>query len=140
MINNAGIAPHRGLDELTEADFDRTIAVNLKSAFLCTQAALAHMRANRWGRMCTKAACVHRKADLRFTAMVRSKSASVRSSRPRYGAMPALLINTSTPSSWRSMAAIIAATAAASDTSARIAIALRPSLWIASTTASALCA
>src|SRR6516225_4583599 len=42
LINNAGIALHRGLDELTEADFDRTIAVNLKSAFLCTQAALAH--------------------------------------------------------------------------------------------------
>ena len=51
LINNAGIAPHRGLDELTEADFDRTIAVNLKSAFLCTQAALVHMRANRWGRI-----------------------------------------------------------------------------------------
>jgi 3-oxoacyl-[acyl-carrier protein] reductase len=51
LINNAGIALHRGLDELTEADFDRTIAVNLKSAFLCTQAALTRMRANRWGRI-----------------------------------------------------------------------------------------
>ena len=51
LINNAGIAPYRGLDDLTEADFDRTIAVNLKSAFLCTQAALVHMRANRWGRI-----------------------------------------------------------------------------------------
>ena len=51
LINNAGIAPHRSLDELTEGDFDRTIAVNLKSAFLCTQAALVHMRANRWGRI-----------------------------------------------------------------------------------------
>lgn len=51
LINNAGIALHRGLDDLTEADFDRTIAVNLKSAFLCAQAALVHMRANRWGRI-----------------------------------------------------------------------------------------
>ena len=51
LISNAGIALHRGLDELTEADFDRTIAVNLKSAFLCTQAALTGMRANRWGRI-----------------------------------------------------------------------------------------
>jgi 3-oxoacyl-[acyl-carrier protein] reductase len=51
LINNAGIALHRGLDELTEADFDRTIAVNLKSAFLCTQAVLPHMRAQRWGRI-----------------------------------------------------------------------------------------
>jgi 3-oxoacyl-[acyl-carrier protein] reductase len=51
LINNAGIALRRGLDDLTEADFDRTIAVNLKSAFLCTQAVLPGMRAKRWGRI-----------------------------------------------------------------------------------------
>jgi 3-oxoacyl-[acyl-carrier protein] reductase len=51
LVNNAGVALHRGLDELSEADFDRTIAVNLKSAFLCTQAVLPHMRAQRWGRI-----------------------------------------------------------------------------------------
>jgi 3-oxoacyl-[acyl-carrier protein] reductase len=51
LVNNAGVAVQRGLDDLTEADFDRTIAVNLKSAFLCTQAVLAGMRARRWGRI-----------------------------------------------------------------------------------------
>lgn len=51
LINNAGIALRRGLDDLTEAEFDRTIAVNLKSAFLCTQAVLPAMRARRWGRI-----------------------------------------------------------------------------------------
>jgi 3-oxoacyl-[acyl-carrier protein] reductase len=51
LVNNAGIAIRRGLDDLTEADFDRTIAVNLKSAFLCIQAVLPHMRARRWGRI-----------------------------------------------------------------------------------------
>jgi 3-oxoacyl-[acyl-carrier protein] reductase len=51
LVNNAGIAPIRGIDDLTEADFDQTIAVNLKSAFLCTQAVLPHMRAQRWGRI-----------------------------------------------------------------------------------------
>jgi 3-oxoacyl-[acyl-carrier protein] reductase len=51
LVNNAGIAPVRGLDDLAEADFDRTIAVNLKSAFLCTQAVLPAMRARRWGRI-----------------------------------------------------------------------------------------
>ncbi len=51
LINNAGIALRRGLDDLTEAEFDRTIAVNLKSAFLCAQAVLPGMRARRWGRI-----------------------------------------------------------------------------------------
>jgi 3-oxoacyl-[acyl-carrier protein] reductase len=51
LVNNAGIAITRGIDDLTEADFDRTILVNLKSAFLCTQAALPSMRAHKWGRI-----------------------------------------------------------------------------------------
>ncbi|WP_149541304.1 SDR family NAD(P)-dependent oxidoreductase [Siccirubricoccus phaeus] len=51
LINNAGVALIRGIDDLTEADFDATIAVNLKSAFLCTQAVLPHMRAQGWGRI-----------------------------------------------------------------------------------------
>jgi 3-oxoacyl-[acyl-carrier protein] reductase len=51
LVNNAGIALVRGVDDLTEDDFDRTIAVNLKSAFLCTQAVLPAMRARKWGRI-----------------------------------------------------------------------------------------
>lgn len=51
LVNNAGIAVRRGLDDLTEEDFDRTLAVNLKSAFLCTQAVVAGMRARGWGRI-----------------------------------------------------------------------------------------
>lgn len=51
LINNAGIAITRGIDDLSEADFDRTIATNLKSVFLCTQAVLPMMRAQKWGRI-----------------------------------------------------------------------------------------
>ena len=51
LVNNAGIAIVRGIDELGESDFDRTILVNLKSAFLCTQAVLPAMRARKWGRI-----------------------------------------------------------------------------------------
>lgn len=51
LVNNAGIAPVRGLDELSEAEFDETLAVNLKSAFLCTQAVLPGMRSRHWGRI-----------------------------------------------------------------------------------------
>jgi 3-oxoacyl-[acyl-carrier protein] reductase len=51
LVNNAGIAITRGVDDLTEEDFDRTIAVNLKSVFLCMQAVLPDMRARQWGRI-----------------------------------------------------------------------------------------
>jgi 3-oxoacyl-[acyl-carrier protein] reductase len=51
LVNNAGIAIVRGIDDLTESDFDATIAVNLKSAFLCTKAVLPSMRARKWGRI-----------------------------------------------------------------------------------------
>ncbi len=51
LVNNAGIAIVRGVDDLSEADFDQTIAVNLKSVFLCTQAVLPMMRAGKWGRI-----------------------------------------------------------------------------------------
>ena len=50
LVNNAGIAIVRGIDDLTEAEFDATISVNLKSAFLC-QAVLPGMRAKKWGRI-----------------------------------------------------------------------------------------
>ncbi|HZR90545.1 MAG TPA: 3-oxoacyl-ACP reductase family protein [Bradyrhizobium sp.] len=51
LVNNAGIAMTRGVDDLTEADFDQTIAVNLKSVFLCIQAVLPMMRQRKWGRI-----------------------------------------------------------------------------------------
>jgi 3-oxoacyl-[acyl-carrier protein] reductase len=51
LVNNAGVALRRSLEEVTEEDFDRTIATNLKSAFLCTQAVIRGMQARGWGRI-----------------------------------------------------------------------------------------
>jgi 3-oxoacyl-[acyl-carrier protein] reductase len=51
LVNNAGVGLVRGIDDLTEADFDLTIAVNLKSVFLCTQAVVPGMRSRKWGRI-----------------------------------------------------------------------------------------
>jgi len=51
LVNNAGIAVVRDLDDISEMDWDQTLAVNLKSAFLCTRAVLTHMRAQHWGRI-----------------------------------------------------------------------------------------
>ena len=51
LVNNAGIAPMRGPDEVTEDIWDQTLAVNLKSAFLMTQAVAPAMRRAGWGRI-----------------------------------------------------------------------------------------
>ena len=51
LVNNAGVLRAQPIEEITEADWDETIDVNLKSAFLCAQAVLPGMRANQWGRI-----------------------------------------------------------------------------------------
>ena len=51
LVNNAGIAPVRSIDDVTEADWDETSNVNLKSAFLLTKTVVPGMRARRWGRI-----------------------------------------------------------------------------------------
>lgn len=51
VVNNAGIARPQKIEDITEADWDEVIDINLKSAFLVTQAVLPNMRAQRWGRI-----------------------------------------------------------------------------------------
>ena len=45
LLNNAGIAVSKDFLELTDDDFDRTVDVNLKAAFVASQAAARHMLA-----------------------------------------------------------------------------------------------
>jgi len=49
MVNNAGIAPVQDFLDISEADFDRVIAVNLRGAFVGTQAAGRQMIAQGRG-------------------------------------------------------------------------------------------
>ena len=51
LVNNAGIAKQQRIEEITEEDWNRIIDTNLKSTFLVTQAALAQMRQQHWGRI-----------------------------------------------------------------------------------------
>jgi 3-oxoacyl-[acyl-carrier protein] reductase len=51
LVNNAGICPLTPPEAIAEAEWDRVMAVNLKGAFLCTQAALPGLRAAGWGRV-----------------------------------------------------------------------------------------
>jgi 3-oxoacyl-[acyl-carrier protein] reductase len=44
LVNNAGICPLTPFAEISPDEWDRVLAVNLKGAFLCCQAALPHLR------------------------------------------------------------------------------------------------
>ena len=51
LVNNAGIARDQLLMRMSEEDWDKVLAVNLKSVFLCTKAVLRPMIKQRWGRI-----------------------------------------------------------------------------------------
>lgn len=51
LVNNAGIFRDSSLVKMTEEDFEAVLDVNLKGAFLCTQAALKLMSRQREGHI-----------------------------------------------------------------------------------------
>jgi len=51
LVNNAGICPTTPFLDVTLEEWNRVLAVNLTGAFLCAQAVLPDMMANRWGRI-----------------------------------------------------------------------------------------
>lgn len=51
LVNNAGINRDNLLLRMPTEDFDAVIATNLRSAYLCTKAALRSMLRARWGRV-----------------------------------------------------------------------------------------
>jgi 3-oxoacyl-[acyl-carrier protein] reductase len=51
LVNNAGIARDQLILRMSEEDWDKVIAVDLKSVFLGTKAVLRPMAKQRWGRI-----------------------------------------------------------------------------------------
>ena len=51
LVNNAGIARDQLLVRMTDDDWEKVLAVNLKGVFLCTRAVLRPMIKQRWGRI-----------------------------------------------------------------------------------------
>jgi len=51
LINNAAMIRPQKVEDISEADWDEMIDVNLKSGFLVTQAFLPGMRKQQWGRI-----------------------------------------------------------------------------------------
>ena len=51
LVNNAGVLRPTGIEEIEEEEWDFVVDVNLKGAFLCSQAVIPGMRARGWGRI-----------------------------------------------------------------------------------------
>jgi 3-oxoacyl-[acyl-carrier protein] reductase len=52
LVNNAGISGHSlPIEKIDERAFDDMLAIHVKGAFFYTQAAVAGMKARRWGRI-----------------------------------------------------------------------------------------
>ena len=51
LVNNAGIYVPKPALEITEEEWDRMLAINLKGQFLCAQQAAKAMSKNHWGRI-----------------------------------------------------------------------------------------
>lgn len=51
LVNNAGICQVAAIEEITEAEWDRVMGVNVKGAFLCSQAVMADMKRRRSGKI-----------------------------------------------------------------------------------------
>ncbi|MFC1920874.1 3-oxoacyl-[acyl-carrier-protein] reductase [Chloroflexota bacterium] len=58
LVNNAGITRDQLLMRMSEEDWDKVIAINLKSVFLCTKAVIRHMTSQKWGRIISMASIV----------------------------------------------------------------------------------
>jgi 3-oxoacyl-[acyl-carrier protein] reductase len=51
LVNNAGIWKGSPIDEMTDTEWEETLAINLTGTFLCTRAAVPVMKNARWGRI-----------------------------------------------------------------------------------------
>ena len=58
LVNNAGIFPFKPLIEMTEADWDKVLDVNLKGVFNCTRAVVPHMINQKSGKIINIASIV----------------------------------------------------------------------------------
>ena len=75
LVNNAGVLIARPFEELTLEDWDRTMAVNLRSMYLVTRAVLPGMRRRRRGTIVNVASLAGRNGFVGGTAYAASKHA-----------------------------------------------------------------
>jgi NAD(P)-dependent dehydrogenase (short-subunit alcohol dehydrogenase family) len=76
LINNAGIVHHGGIDDLSLEEWDRTMAVNVRSVFMMSKHAIPHLAASPFGGVIANNGSVLSHAGARnFIAYAASKAA-----------------------------------------------------------------
>ena len=64
LVNNAGICWVGKVEEMSEQEWDRVIAVNLKGTFLCSKAVIKFMKGRGWGRIVNMASAAGKTGGL----------------------------------------------------------------------------
>jgi 3-oxoacyl-[acyl-carrier protein] reductase len=77
LVNNAGKGGPKPMLELTDADWQASIELNLMSAVRMSLACVPHMREQRWGRIINIASRVGREPDPYFAPYAASKAALI---------------------------------------------------------------
>lgn len=74
LFNNAGVALGGPVESLSDADWDRTMAVNLRSHFILARAAIPHLRQSGHGRIINTASVMAEGTDFGLAAYCASKA------------------------------------------------------------------
>jgi 2-hydroxycyclohexanecarboxyl-CoA dehydrogenase len=74
VVNNAGITGFVPFEELTDAQWDKMMEVNLKGPFIVTQVVLPDMKAARWGRIVNISSSSAQSGAVRMAHYVSSKA------------------------------------------------------------------
>ncbi|MGE2726106.1 SDR family NAD(P)-dependent oxidoreductase [Mycolicibacterium pulveris] len=74
LINNAGIEQFGKFAEITDEQWDRVMAVNLRGPFICTQVVLPDMLDAQWGRIVNISSSSAQGGQSRMAAYVSSKA------------------------------------------------------------------
>ena len=77
LVNNAGVVVVRSMFDHTEEDWDRLLAINLKSIYFCSRAAASIMMAQRAGKIINTASMGAYRAQPIYAVYCASKAAVV---------------------------------------------------------------
>ncbi len=77
LVNNAGKGSPKHMLELTDADWDASIQLNLMSAVRLSLACVPHMKEQRWGRIVNISSRVGREPDPYFAPYSAAKAALI---------------------------------------------------------------